>query len=103
MLLLLILFLLLSVTGALVVMTIAAILAIKPSTRSIGLRIFLVGGIGILLTNIFVLIVNPPALDGHSEFAFLWASCFGFACAGGVAELVAVAVLVKRKKKRTPD
>lgn len=90
--------LVLSATGTLAIIVFAAFLATKPNTRSIGLRIFLVGGVGILLSNIFVLGLNSPARNAFPNFAFIGASLFGFVCAGGVAALVAIVVLVKRKK-----
>lgn len=118
------LLLVLAVGGVLAVVAVAAILVAKPATRSIGLRIVLVGGVGIVLTDIIVFIArtNPsvehqlplvirilliPLIWGrmvpHPIFAYTATSLSGFACAGGIATLVAVAVLIRRSMKRTPN
>src|ERR1041384_3209808 len=59
------LLLVLSRAGVVAIVIFIAILATKPNTRSIGLRIFLDGVVGILVTDIFVVIAraNPAVVD----------------------------------------
>lgn len=113
----------LSAAGFLAAVIFATILAAKPTTRALGLRIFLAGGIGILLTDVAVAIArtDPSALDQLAHvpyvvqilvapltwafimpipaFAFVASSLFGFAWGGGIAALVAAFVLVRRRLK----
>ena len=110
--------LLLSAAGSAVVAILAAILAGNSKPRSMTLLILLVGGVGMLLTDILVFIarMNPSASDhlpraaqillipfdwsfisSAPAFAFISASLFGFAWAGSAAALVALVIVLKRK------
>jgi len=110
--------LLLSVAGVVVIAVVAAVLVGNSGTRAMGLRIFLVGLVGTVITDLLVLMArsNPSVLDRLPRpaqiflvpfdwafispapiFAYAASSLSGFACAGGAAALVVVLIAFKRK------